>query len=240
MSEQLPKAILFDLDDTILAFSAGADPSWELICRRFAPGLAGQTAEVLAEAIRTARAEFWADPGRHRRGRLHPGQARREIVGAALSALGVPAGELVGEIAEAYIVERDQMIQPFPGALETLRRLRERGVRMAVITSGSAREQRGKIERFGLEPLFDCILIEGETGIGKPDERVYLGALERLGVRADETWMVGDNLEWDVGAPQELGIRGIWHDFEHRGLPAGSPIRPDRIIRSLVELLDET
>jgi putative hydrolase of the HAD superfamily len=239
MPEQLPKAILFDLDDTILAFSAGADSSWELVCHRFAPRLAGRGAEALTEAVRGARANFWGDPARHRRGRLHPGEARREIVEAALSALGVTADELVDEISEAYIVERDRMIRPFPGALDTLRGLRKRGVRLGLITSGSAGEQRGKIVRFGLEPLFDCILIEGEIRIGKPDERVYLRALELLGVRADETWMVGDNLEWDVDAPQKLGIRGLWHDFLGIGLPPHSRIRPDRIIRSLVELLDE-
>jgi putative hydrolase of the HAD superfamily len=49
--------------------------------------------------------------------------------------------------------------------------------------------------------------------------------------------MVGDNLEWEVVAPQRLGIHAIWHDVVGEGLPQGSPIRPDRIIRSLPELL---
>jgi putative hydrolase of the HAD superfamily len=49
--------------------------------------------------------------------------------------------------------------------------------------------------------------------------------------------MVGDNLEWEVVAPQRLGIYAIWYDGYGIGLPPGSPIRPDRIIRSLPELL---
>ncbi len=49
--------------------------------------------------------------------------------------------------------------------------------------------------------------------------------------------MVGDNLEWEVAAPQRLGITGIWHDWQDRGLPPGTNVRPDRIIRSLPELL---
>jgi putative hydrolase of the HAD superfamily len=52
--------------------------------------------------------------------------------------------------------------------------------------------------------------------------------------------MVGDHLEWEVAAPQRLGIFAIWHDALGRGLPAGSPVKPDRIIRSLSELLDRT
>ena len=61
--------------------------------------------------------------------------------------------------------------------------------------------------------------------------------MEVLGVSARETWMVGDNLEWEIVAPQRLGIHAIWHDGYGVGLPPGCPVRPDRIIRRLSELL---
>ena len=86
-------------------------------------------------------------------------------------------------------------------------------------------------------PRFDHIQIEGEHGFGKPEERAYRHALDALGVTARDTWMVGDNLEWEVAAPQHLGIFAIWKDLLGDGLPAGTPIRPDRIIHSLTELL---
>jgi len=65
----------------------------------------------------------------------------------------------------------------------------------------------------------------------------YRHALQSLGVAAHEAWMVGDNLEWEVVAPQRLGIYAIWYDGYGVGLPEGSAIRPDRIIRALPELL---
>jgi putative hydrolase of the HAD superfamily len=49
--------------------------------------------------------------------------------------------------------------------------------------------------------------------------------------------MVGDNLEWEIVAPQRLGIYAIWHDGYGVGLPSDCPIRPDRIICRLSELL---
>jgi putative hydrolase of the HAD superfamily len=61
--------------------------------------------------------------------------------------------------------------------------------------------------------------------------------MEVLGVGPDETWMVGDNLEWEIVAPQRLGIYAIWHDGYSIGLFRNSAIRPDRIIRRLSELL---
>ena len=42
---------------------------------------------------------------------------------------------------------------------------------------------------------------------------------EVLGVGPHETWMVGDNLEWEIVAPQRLGIYAIWHDGYDVGLP---------------------
>lgn len=63
-----------------------------------------------------------------------------------------------------------------------------------------------------------------------------LGDQGRLGVVPAGAWMVGDNLEWDVAAPQRLGIRGIWIDARGTGVPPGHAARPDRIIRRLSDL----
>ena len=80
------------------------------------------------------------------------------------------------------------------------------------------------------------IQIEGEFGAGKPEEIVYRHVHERLGVPAREAWMVGDNIEWDVAAPQRFGLRGVWVDREWTGLAPESAVRPDRIIREFPEI----
>ena len=237
MNVSLPKAILLDLDDTILALTESADPCWQRVCERFASRIDGLAPQKLLTAIKERCSWFWEDPERHLRGRLDLGRARREIVAAALLQLGIDAPALANEIADTYSLEREEALQPVPGAIEALRHLRGQGVRLALITNGSAKAQRRKIDRFDLSPLFDSILIEGEFGVGKPDERVYLHALDQLNVKPEEAWMAGDNLEWDVRAPQRLGIFAIWLDFAGRGLPESSLVHPDRIIRSLSELV---
>ena len=125
----------------------------------------------------------------------------------------------------------------FPDAHEVIDALKSRGTRLALVTNGAAEAQRAKIKRFDLACRFDHIQIEGEHGFGKPEERAYIHAMQRLGIAAGETWIVGDNLEWEVEAPQRLGIYAVWYDGYGTGLPPGCPIRPDRIIRSLAELL---
>jgi putative hydrolase of the HAD superfamily len=52
-------------------------------------------------------------------------------------------------------------------------------------------------------------------------------------VRPSDAWMVGDNLEGDVRAPQQLGMCGVWIDARGGGLPSESAVTPDYIVRSL-------
>ena len=234
---ELPKAILFDLDDTILSFDNEADLVWADVCNEFAPRLDGVRPEALRAAIDEHRTWYWSDPERHQRGRMDLDLARREVVGGAFERLGLEIPPVAEEIGLSYAKKRDKAIEPFPGALETLKVIRERGVKLALITNGNGEAQRRKIERFGVGEFFDYVLIEGEFGIGKPEERVYRHALERLEARTDEAWMVGDNLEWEVAAPQRLGIFAIWMDARAKGLPESTSIRPDRIINALPELL---
>ena len=238
MTDHLPRAILLDLDDTILAYTVNVDRCWCTVCDRFAAEVPGLTPDQLLAEIDRVRDWYWSDPDRHRRGRLDLERARQELVGMALEALGADRPDLARRIVRDFSALRDEALRPFPGAIETLRRLRQRGVRLALVTNGSSAAQRRKIDRFGLAPLFDLVIIEGELGLGKPDERVYLHASEQLGVPPAEAWMVGDRLDWDVAAPQRLGILAIWVDNTGQGLPPSSPVRPDRIIRSLSELLE--
>ena len=149
----------------------------------------------------------------------------------------VPPQTVGDALADAYNALHDEELSLFPDAHETLDRLKELGIKLALITNGAAEPQRAKVVRFALEHRFDHIQIEGEHGFGKPEERAYKHAMEVLGVGSQETWMVGDNLEWEIIAPQRLGIYAIWHDGYGVGLPPDSPIRPDRIIRRLSELL---
>jgi putative hydrolase of the HAD superfamily len=232
-----PRAVLFDLDDTILMFSAGATRCWRVVCDGFAGRLGTTTSPALQAAIGEYSTWYWSDAERHRRGRLDLAEARRAIVAGAFRRLGVDDPLLAAEIADAYSARRDELVQPFPDAIAALTELRRRGVRLGLITNGEAQAQRAKIERHRLAGLFDSVLVEGEFGVGKPDERVFRHTLRRLGATPDQAWMVGDHLEWDVDAAQKLGIFGIWLDHAGTGLPTTTAVVPDRVIRSVGELL---
>jgi putative hydrolase of the HAD superfamily len=239
---KLPRAILFDLDDTLLVAFGPAESQWRRIIGAVAERLAPLEAAAVIGAIQDSSRDLWADPAWHKHWRHRIGEARRHIVAnafAGLAAAGhmVPDRSLCDLIADRYNALHEAELRLFPGAHETLQRLKEADVRLALITNGAAGPQRAKVIRFALEERFDHIQIEGEHGFGKPEERAYTHAMTALGVGPGETWMVGDNLEWEIVAPQRLGIYAIWHDGYGAGLPPGCPVRPDRIIRTLPELL---
>ena len=233
-----PRAIFLDLDDTIVAYSYGAAECWERLCTEYAERIGMVHGDALSAALRDVQRWYWADTERHRRGRLDLQRARREIVGQAFSNLGLAQQHLAEEMADRFTFTREDAVELFPGAMDALRALRCQIECLALITNGNAVPQRKKIVKFGLEGFFDCILVEGEFGAGKPDEKVYLHCLEQLNVEPGSTWMVGDNLEFDVAAPKRLGIKGIWLDHAAKGMPEDISVRPDRIIRHLSELLE--
>jgi len=55
-SHPLPRAILLDLDDTIVALSASADPYWRQVCERFSEQVEGLTPQALFDALKESRA----------------------------------------------------------------------------------------------------------------------------------------------------------------------------------------
>jgi putative hydrolase of the HAD superfamily len=128
---------------------------------------------------------------------------------------------------------------PYPSAIDTLDALRARGVRMALLTNGEAKNQRRSVVQHKLEQYFDCVVIEGEFGIGKPDERVFRHALQACSSEPSSTWMVGDSLEADIAPTIALGMHTVWVDELGDGLPHTSKVHPHRIVRAISELVQE-
>jgi len=237
---KLPRAMLIDMDDTILSAYGRPEIAWHHIAAEFASEFAPLPPQQVAAAVLTFARNFWANA--EPAWRLKLGEARRIAVQGGFDALAVSGharlpADLAIRIADRFTEYREQEMFIFPGAHDAIDALRALGVKLALVTNGAADTQRAKVERFELAHRFHHIQIEGEHGFGKPEERAYLHAMDALGVTAEDTWMIGDNLEWEVEVPQRLGIYAIWMDVHGDGLPPGSTVKPDRIIRSLGELL---
>ncbi|MDE2938501.1 MAG: HAD family hydrolase [Chloroflexota bacterium] len=239
MTEQLPPAIIFDMDDTILSDDRAAERCFRQVCQEMCHRFQPVMPEDLLADITEVRRWYWADPERIRRGSLNLALARRELLSMAFERHCIEDDELLEEMSDAYQKLKAATIEVIPGALDTLKSLRSNGIRLGLITNGDAEGQRAKVRKAGLEPLFDSILVAGEFGVAKPDPQVFLHTLDRLRAEPQEAWMVGDNLYADIGGAQAVGIRGVWVDWRGSGLPDNTPAIPCRTIQSIVELNPE-
>jgi putative hydrolase of the HAD superfamily len=229
----LPKYLVLDLDDTILDYSAPAEQVWTRLYGEFAARMGIPVAE-LSHAVDQSRRWYWSDFDRFREGRLDLKRARRIFLRDAFGNLGRTDWETADELADTFTLEREIVVRPFEGAIESLQMLQAGGSRMVLLTNGESSIQRAKIGRFGIGAFFHAILIEGETGFGKPDPRAHQAALAALGADPTRAWMIGDDLEFDIRPAKALGMHAAWI----HGVPAEARAGADCAVPSLRALID--
>lgn len=109
------------------------------------------------------------------------------------------------ELLRAY----PHKLEVFPDTRGTLEWLRESGYRLGVITSGPE-YQRLKLRVAGLDGYFDVIVTRDDVNAIKPEPKIFLEALARVGVEPEEAIMVGDSLSQDVMGAKNVGMRAVW------------------------------
>lgn len=111
-----------------------------------------------------------------------------------------------------------------PGVEETVPKLADR-YKMVMYTKGNAEEQLGKIEKSPLREYFHHVRVVPEK-----DRDSFRGVLEELGLKAHETWMIGDSPRSDILPAVENGVRSVFIPFsmtwqhEHTALPPSGHI----------------
>lgn len=94
---------------------------------------------------------------------------------------------------------RPEAWRPYADAAEVLTGLRERGIRVAVV-SNIGWDLRPVFRAHGLDPYVDAYTLSYEHEIQKPDPRLFARACETLGVDPADALMVGDDRHADAGA----------------------------------------
>ena len=229
-----PRAVFFDLDDTLLDTSAGVQASWELACRQVS-GALGCDWQAIRDAIIHDMMAFWRDEAAVEHWRTRLADAREHVMAGTFETHGWDPVH-VRPLSDRYGVERETRLALFEDALETLETLRAGGFKLGLLTNGPAEMQRGKVRRFDLAHHFDVVVIEGEFGKGKPHREVFEHALASVGVAANEAWHVGDNLYADIGGAQSAGLQATWIHRDRIELKDGAKWIPDRVIAHLPEL----
>ena len=129
---------------------------------------------------------------------------RRALANSHLSA-GLPCSpEDEAELLEAFLE-----LAPFGDAEPALRSLAGRGVRLYVLTNGTAQMATETLGRAGLISLVSEVISVDSVGAYKPDPRVYRMAADRLSLPAEDIGFVSAN-SWDIAGAAAFGLRSIW------------------------------
>jgi phosphoglycolate phosphatase len=104
-----------------------------------------------------------------------------------------------------YEANAANLSRPYPGVMETLVELRERGYRTAVRSNKAQRATLAVLNGLGLLPLFDGIAGGDHFAVRKPDPGHLLGLIAELGGQPERVAMIGDN-ENDAAAAHAAGV----------------------------------
>ncbi|MBB6673523.1 HAD family hydrolase [Cohnella nanjingensis] len=107
----------------------------------------------------------------------------------------------------------------FPGLHEMLGHLRDKGLKLAIITNGYTRFQENNIMALQLPPYFDEIVVSEREGVRKPDPEIFHRALRRLNVTPGEAVYVGDHPANDIRAARQAGMRAVWKEDAYYAKP---------------------
>lgn len=253
------KAILFDLDDTLLWDEWSVKEAFERTCR-----LALEKYDIdpddLEKSVRKNARELyqsystyeftqmiginpfeglWGEFPDEGEGfielkKIVP-EYRTESWTKGLSDLGIDDPELGYELGEAFPRKRKETARLYDDSLEVLDSLREQ-YKLALLTNGSPALQKIKLDLSPeLKEYFEHIIISGDFGAGKPDPAIFNHALSLLEMSSEEVIMVGDNLNTDILGAIRTEITSVW--LNRKGIE-NPEIKPDYEIENLSELVE--
>ncbi len=146
---------------------------------------------------------------------------------------------------EAYKIETSmrndllnlyKVLSPFEEVLETLKSLKEKKYKLAILSNGTPELLNELVKTNNLESFFDDIFSIEEVGVYKPDTKVYDIPIKKYGIKKNEVIFLSSNT-WDVSGGGNYGYQSIWVN-RNKNIFDYLDYKPKNQINSLKGLLD--
>lgn len=160
-------------------------------------------------------AEFW--------------QVTGDALDFALAQLGIQRPGLRERLMQLYL-----QLGTFPEVPVMLSTLKQRGIRLAILSNGSPSMLAAVVRNAGLEEAFDAVLSVEEVGVFKPHPSVYSLAAKRLQLAPQRICFLSSN-GWDAHSAKAYGFHVLWCN-RYGQPPERIPATPDGEISDLAAL----
>jgi len=107
----------------------------------------------------------------------------------------------------AYRRAREANLMAYPNVNKTLLALSKSGIKLGVVSDAPSREAWMRIYYLNLYHYFDVVITYDDSGERKPSPKPFQLALDGMGLRPEETIMIGDWPERDVVGAQQIGMK---------------------------------
>jgi putative hydrolase of the HAD superfamily len=107
----------------------------------------------------------------------------------------------------AYRRVKAGFLHPYPGAKMTLIELKNKGLKLAVVSDAPRDQAWLRLATLKLDDFFDTVVTFDDTGEKKPSRKPFMKALRALGVKPEDALMVGDWPERDMVGAKKLGMK---------------------------------
>jgi putative hydrolase of the HAD superfamily len=222
------RAILLDLDDTIMDHRSASDRAVVAWARSLG---VDEDAALLAERWRAVSHHHYA---RFQRREVDAGEQQRARVREFLPHLDLRRDADAQVVVDAYVALYRAAWTPFPDAGPAVHRCRAAGLAVGVLTNGVHELQAAKLDRAGLTDAVDAFVASSTLPWSKPDPRAFHAACAALDIRPADTLMVGDSLLLDVHGARAAGLPAALLDRD--GTSPDADLRGGVRIRSLEAL----
>jgi putative hydrolase of the HAD superfamily len=224
-----PRAVFFDVGDTLLDTSAMLDAALYTALVPIAPGVS--LAEV-RRAVETSAADLptRTPPFEDVRENVEWWMDRYRRVGEALTLSPEALDRFVHRVVAGHLT--GDPLRVVPGVPEVLGALAARGLRLGVISNWDDTLD-DILTRKGLREHFETVVVSTAFGQAKPSREIFEHALQTLGVAASEAWHVGDDANADAAGAARAGLTAVLLD------PLGMYASMDRYGIVRVKSIDE-
>ncbi len=107
----------------------------------------------------------------------------------------------------AYRKARMVLAEPYPGVMPTLLKLKQKGLKLAIVSDAPILQAWTRLTEMKIHDFFDAVVAFEDTGQRKPNAQPFLKAIEQLGVKPEEVLHVGDWPERDIAGAKALGLK---------------------------------